>query len=365
MANPSRVTINGDQPRWLVDFGVVQGKRRRKFYRTKSEAVHALDQFEEEQSHAGDVWAQMAPGKRAKVATTLLEMSKAGVTLDEVWQFFQDHRAVRNGRKLKEVSEEFLIAKKSAGVSEKYHFELNNYLSQFQLDRETMDIADVTPAVLDAWFAGRKESPSTRQTGMNRLSALFSFCERRGYIRENPIKRLERVRVPHVKPEILSVEECQRLVKAAEKDEGMLTYVGLALFCGIRPDEALRIDQKEIDLERGIVILDAEKSKVRNRRIIELTEPAKRCIQAGGAVPAKNFKRRFNKLRKDAEIKKWPHDALRKTAASHFYNIYGIEKATEQLGHSAGVLLRVYREVVSKGETEKWLGIGDKSQGVS
>ena len=49
---------------------------------------------------------------------------------------------------------------------------------------------------------------------------------------------------------------------------------------------------------------------------------------------------------------------MRKTAACHFYNIYGLEKATEQLGHSAGVLLRVYREVVLKNETEKWLGIG-------
>jgi integrase len=212
--------------------------------------------------------------------------------------------------------------------------------------------------MIEAWLDSRKEAPATRQTGINRLSSLLSFCERRGYLKENPINRVERMRVPHVRPEILTIKDCQALVSTASKiDKGMLTYLGLALFCGIRPDEALRIERKEIDLERGLVFLDAEKSKVRNRRIIELTEPARRCIEEGGAVPKLNFQKRFRKLRKDAEIKKWPHDALRKTAASHFYNIYGIEKATEQLGHSAGVLLRVYRQLVGKEDTERWLGI--------
>jgi len=68
-----------------------------------------------------------------------------------------------------------------------------------------------------------------------------------------------------------------------------------------------------------------------------------------------NFRRRRTAIRKAAKIKHWPKDVLRHTAASHFYNIYGMDEATKQLGHSAAIMLRHYRQLVSKEETEDWL----------
>lgn len=347
---------------WEVDFGRINGRRRRRYYKTKAEATEALRLFKDEIKEAGQVWSHMAPVNREGVVRVLEAIRKSGTTLDDVWAFYRENKPGPSGELLGDTVEEFIQIKGASGISDKYREQLVVYLGQFTLGREGVDLAEITPDVLEGWFSSRKESRSTRQTGINRLSSFFSFCVRRGHIKENPCQRVERVRVPHVKPEILSVDQCQKLVDAAARtDTGMLTYLGLALFCGIRPDETLRIDRSEIDLDRGLVFLDAEKSKVRNRRIITLIEPAKRCITAGGPVPKVSFKKRFDRLRKEAGIEKWPHDALRKTAASHFYNIYGIEKATEQLGHSAGVLLRVYRELVPKEETERWLAIGRQS----
>lgn len=358
MPGPTQVTLNGSLVRWEADFGRINGKRKRRYFKTKGQAQEALRMFAEETKENGRVWAQLSPKKRASAVAILKDMSAHGVTLADVWAYYKDRHKPNSGRSLGGVRDEFLRSKEDSGVSLRYLEQLKVYLRLFCLDREEIDISDVDHLMIEEWLKSRKEAPATRQTGINRLSALFSFCIRRGYLESNPLKRVERVRVPHIDPEILTIDECQRLVNAAAKsDKGMLTYLGLALFCGIRPDEALRIDTKEIDLERGLIFLKAEKSKVRNRRIVTLTKPAIQCIQEGGAVPKKNFKRRFDKLRKDAKIEKWPHDALRKTAASHFYNVYGIEKATEQLGHSAGVLLRVYRELVSEEETKLWLAI--------
>ena len=354
-----RETItNGKHRRYEVDYGKVAGKRRRSFHRTKAEARGALALFKEDQAEAASAWAQLSARERIDTVKFFREVQAAGVTLQKVWDFYRERNAARKGVILSEAIRECLETKRAAKMSARYIAELSNYLRQFELDRERLDVADISPALLEEWFLGRKESPATRQTGINRLSALFSFCKRRGYVSENPLDRVDRVRVPNVAPEILSVDDCQALVQTAQRiDPGMLTYLGLALFCGIRPDEALRITPKDIKIDRGLVFLDAEKSKVRNRRIIELTAPAKRCLAKGGPVPAVNFKRRFNRLRREAKIQHWPHDALRKTAASHFYNVYGIDKAVEQLGHSAGVFLRVYRELASKEETARWLAI--------
>ena len=352
------VTTNKGNRRIEVDYGIVEGKRRRSFHKTKAEAKGAIAVFKEDRAESSSYWAHLTPRERIDTAKTLREIKNAGATLQGVWDFYRERQAAKTGVTLSAAINECLEAKKAAKMSARYVGELTNYLRQFELDRGHLDVADISPSMLEKWFKGRKEKPATRQTGINRLSALFSFCKRRGYLTDNPLDRVERVRVPSVKPEILTVDDCKALVAAARKDKGMLTYLGLALFCGIRPDEALRITRRDIDLERGLVFLDAEKSKVRNRRIIELTAPAKRCLEAGGAVPAKNFKRRFNRLRRDAKVKTWPHDALRKTAASHFYNIHGIEKATEQLGHSAKVHLGVYRELVTKEQTAEWLALG-------
>lgn len=353
-----KVETGKDLFRWEVDFGRTKGRRRRKYYKTKSDAEEALRQWKQEKDVASQVWAQMAPERRVGVAMVLLEMQRHGVKLADVWSDYKARHGRKVGKALGDVRDEFLAAKEAAGLSQLYLQQLKVYLRLFCLDREHIDITEIDHAAIESWLDSRKEAPATRQTGINRLSALFSFCVRRGYMTQNPIKRVERVRVPQKDPEILTVEQCRELVAAAKRiDRGMLTYLGFALFCGIRPDETLRLTRRDVNLERGLVFLQAEKAKVRNRRIVAIIDPAKRCIEGGLGVPKTNFKKRFNKLRKEAGIKYWPHDALRKTAASHFYNIYGIDKAVEQLGHSAGVFLNVYRELVSKDETEKWFSI--------
>lgn len=352
-----KVKINKTSDRYCVEFGYVKGRRRRKYYRTLTEARAAIRDHKEDRDACGQVWGQLSPETRIKVVMILQEIERANATLAEVWEFWKVNRAMRQGRMLGDVIREFLTAKAASGVSDRYAYELSNFLSQFKLDRESLDIVDVTPALIEDWLAQRNDSPATRQTGINRLSSLFAFCERRGYLKENPARRVERVRMTESDPQILTVDQCAALVEAARDDSEMLTYLGLALFCGIRPDESKRLTRAEIDLERGRVFLAASKAKVRNRRIIELTAPAKRCIAAGGEVPTLNFRRRFASLRERAKIDKWPHDVLRKTAASHFYNLYGITKATEQLGHSAGVMLRIYRELVTEEQTAAWLAI--------
>lgn len=353
-----KVTVYGGKSRWEVDYGKIDGKRKRAYFTRKAEAEGAWKDFHDEKEGYGNVWAQLGVHKRVAVARALERIEKAGTTIEELLEFWETHRADRAGETLLECVDEFTAAREGSGLSKSYLDQLRAYLRKFAVDREKLDVSEITPSMLDKWFSSRKESTWTRQTGVGYLSALFEFCVRRGYLDRNPAKRIERVRLAPVKREMLTADECQRLVVAAyNTDRGLLTYLGLALFCGIRPEEAKRITGKDIDLERGVVTIEAAKSKVRNIRFVDLTEPAKHCLRAGKRFKKTNFRRRFDALRAAAGIKHWPHDVMRKTAASHFYNLYGIDKATEQLGHSAGMMLRVYRNLVTEAETVVWVQI--------
>ena len=136
----------------------------------------------------------------------------------------------------------------------------------------------------------------------------------------------------------------------------------LALFQGIRPEECNRLKVEDIDLKRKQITVSGKAAKTRNRRIVPLLPPAlailETCSQKTWFNFQENFRRRRTAIRQAAGLTEWPKDVLRHTAASHFYNIYGMDEATKALGHSAAIMLRHYRKMQSKEESEEWLKIG-------
>ena len=71
--------------------------------------------------------------------------------------------------------------------------------------------------------------------------------------------------------------------------------------------------------------------------------------------PLKSLRERFEKVRSDAGVKKWPNNAMRHTAASHWLNYYQDEgKAALHLGNSPTMLHRHYKALVTEKESEKF-----------
>ena len=163
-----------------------------------------------------------------------------------------------------------------------------------------------------------------------RASVFFSWAKRQGFINQNPLDRLEVVKLDQAEPEILNVSQCKRLIQASvEHDPMFLPYFALALFQGIRPEECSRLKAKDIDLEREQITVSGAAAKTRNRRIVPLLPPTlsilSECPKTRWFDWQTNFRRRRDALRRAAKLSKWPQDVLRDTAASHFYNIYGMD----------------------------------------
>ncbi|MFL2920969.1 MAG: tyrosine-type recombinase/integrase [Limisphaerales bacterium] len=149
-------------------------------------------------------------------------------------------------------------------------------------------------------------------------------------------------------------------IKASRQiDEDFLPYLALSLFEGIRPEECNRIAIEDIDLKRKQVTVSSRAAKTRNRRIVPMLLPAftilRNTPESRWLSWRTNFRRRRNAIRREAKIHEWPKDVLRHTAATHFYNLYGMNEATKALGHSSAIMLRHYRQIQSKEETQAWL----------
>jgi integrase len=258
-----------------------------------------------------------------------------------------------------------ITAKTVANCRPRYVDSLKSYLSAFIRGRETKEISSIDVFTIEAWFAGRKEGLSTMKSNVGRLSALFSFAERRGWIVSNPCKFLEKTKVDRKPPRILSVEESARLTEFVRtKKPHQLAFFALALYAGVRPEEIEKLSWDAIDFDRGICIVDAAASKVRRRRIVSLQPKALMLLnegkKSGALLPVKRQTRRryLSHACIALGLPSWPQDCLRHTAASYLLAQHqDAGKVAMWLGNSPRILLQHYIELAPKDHATEFFKI--------
>jgi len=183
------------------------------------------------------------------------------------------------------------------------------------------------------------ECADTRQTWLNRLSALFSFCVRRGYIGANPCDRVERVTVDRKPPFILTPAQSRTLYAATPVV--MRPYVVLGLYGGLRPEEIPRLDWSNLDLAAGTVLVTGKR---RTRRVtlepIAVKLLLEHPLRCGPVCPSNSTVDRWRGRAKALlGLKQWPQDLLRHTAASYLLTLQqDAGKVATRLGNSVKVL---------------------------
>jgi site-specific recombinase XerD len=353
-----RTKRNGGKEVWELDIGLVDGRRRRLFFKTEKAAKLKSAEIKSDFEAAGRRWTNGGTSQKAKLIHILEEISERGLTLDQVWDAYKSGKIAQHhsGKKLSEAIDEVLSVKTASNLRPKYLYELKRYLKLFARGKESMDAGQLGVTEIEAWFTERNESPSARIGNLGKLSALFDHCWRRGYIKENPCLRVEK---PHVEigvPKVFSVEQCDRLMNTAWKtDKKIIPELALGLFAGVRPTEIARLNWDKIDLKRKLLTVDAAASKVRHRRLVSLQPACVAWLKLGGQLPSTiNHRRRMDDLKKAAQLEDWPQDVLRHTAASHLVALCGARTAAEMLGHSETMLFKHYRELVQPKETKRF-----------
>jgi integrase len=278
----------------------------------------------------------------------------------EKWLYRQDSERMVT---LAEAIRLCVEAKKFANRRPRYVESLRQYLTLFARGRETINIRRVNIRIIEDWFATRNESPTTRASNVGRLSALLSFSYRRGWIRENPCFRLERISIEQRPPRILSVDECRTLLTFCfHKKPVALAFLALCLFGGLRPEECKNISWS--DVRDGHVHVSAAASKVRRRRIVRLEPVAvrwlKKAHELNSTLPVSRIThRRYIRAFRDAlKLVQWPQDCLRHTCASYWLSYReDVAFVSYMLGNSPAILLRHYRELVPKSEAERFFAL--------
>ncbi len=350
---------------WCVDAHLATG-RTRQFFGSKRAAEQAASALRAD-VNAGAAWATLSDRERAVLAALAKEAEVEGTTLSEV--FAEWRQMKRDQPKVESIPLGKAIAlccqeKAASGRRGVYVENLRQQLGRFAKGREETSISAVGQSAIREWLAP-VENLGSRATWLNRLSALFSWARRAGYVTANPCESIERVRIETNPVECLTVDQCRDLLEwtRAERPRYLALLV-LELLCGLRPDEAEKIVWTDVDLGGGTVTIDASKTKVRTRRIVQFTDSAKawmveaKRLRSELPVTDVSGRRHTRAMRERLRLKAWPVKLLRKTAASYLMAAWqDAGRVADQLGHSPGVLLKNYRALVKREEAERWLAI--------
>ena len=323
----------------------------RRFFHSQEEAQRFHDSLQLESALGETWWLSLPPTDRAKAIATLGEIHKAGADLDTVWSHWKSTVGTARRMTLRKAADEFLLSRERGrrvveGTLVQYRSMLRRLCS---IAGDDCPVALLTHDQLLAYCSA--DVPVTSRNRMLLVHAFISWCLKREYILRNPMRAIERPKVEHAPPQILTPREALNLCHACFEHTPRLSgWLVLGLWFGCRPMESSRADWSCTETEP---LLTLDFTKLRHRRLVEPNGHAWAWLHAAGEAGAelpltpKQVARLCLKLARVVGWDKWRRDILRHTCASYWLGATNdAALVSSQLGNSREVLYRHYRELV-------------------
>jgi integrase len=357
------------------------GKRCRKFFADEADARrHArlvATKIENQERQALTV----TPSDARMFASAVSELRPLGLALDsavreiiaarkivgeypllQALQFWQRHHdSAIPDKRVADVVDELVNGLRKDGRSKAHVVEMSRVLRAFA-ERFRCDIGNITTSDVDAYLRALDVSPASRNIYRRKLVVLFNYARRVGYLPDKTTAATKSAKAKEHEREIEihSAAEMSQLLEHAS--DSLRPFLVLTGFCGLRPAEALRLDWKEIDFERGTILVSAGKSKTQSRRFAPLPDNAAAWLRplaqpAGkvvGIVSIVNALQRLG-LRSRVQMKR---NALRHSFCSYRLTLtQNANQTALEAGHTADVLFRHYRQLATEAEAQRWFSI--------
>jgi integrase len=296
------------------------------------------------------------------------KLAKHGKTINHATDFYLDHleRVRRHGITVAKLAQELLDAKRKDGRSAIYLRDLRNILLGPDAEHRSLfarafghrAIAGIEVDELDNWLRDLPGSPKTRMNFRANIGVLFSYAKKRRILDSNPILQTEKPKLPDTPPEILTVEELQALLDAAQHAPDVLPMLAIGGFAGLRDAEIKRLDWSEVNLARAFIEIKAGKAKSARRRIVPMQPNLAAWLrpysEKTGRVVPRGYRGSIDRVRKAARLTTWKKNSLRHSFASYrLAATHDAPRVASELGHtSPQMLYSTYRELVLPEEAE-------------
>lgn len=404
------------------------GRIRKRFKELKAAKTFAREQFRG-MGERGKAFFRLDTQKQNDVTSLVPVLEKSGESIDDLKDFIL--KLERVGLSLSELSEGLQQLKANElGLKRAVEFGVEHLVSEkedrtfsdvseelISLKEERVSKGDLRPVSLEDfsyrarkmskefgevtlellsrnrvidWIKGLGRSGRTNENYRRVCVEVFNYAMNEGYVKFSPLAELRGQRKKALTGslmnsgniEVLKVDEAKRILKSAMElsELGLLGYVILTLFCGVRAEEAKGLEWKDVndDLNEPFLTVSAKIAKKRRIRNVEIPPNAVLWLslikdRSGKIVEFRDknqFDTMFRKMREHAGFKKkgddghwvstWNNNAIRHSFGTYHFALYGDPiKTAVQMGHVGGdqVLFDHYRALATKEQGEAFFSI--------
>ena len=380
-------TNRGGSESWRVAGITRTGRRIRENYNDANSARCRQAELEAEYlARAGENTALRSTRLsevQARIAESVFPMLDRDDDLLVAVNFWRQHRhqhAEVESPRMDDAIEQYVAWLAAAPFRDATKRHWRTRMNVFKNGVPNVHVSDVTPEVLENYLATRNTSSGGKDTDRRAISRFFSWCiERpRRWVVTNPARevKIDRGEIPP--PEVLAVEDCEKLFRAAENYKAglLVPYVAVCLIAGLRPDEAKRLAWSQVNLADKEIRLESNQTKTKTARVVAIHPALAEWLEPHQGKPffPVNWRKEFDAVKAAAGFtgrknpdgadtgKPFPHDVMRHTAISHFFRDCGSYGLTaEQFGNSEAIIKKHYQGRVSSADTKNFYSIKPKA----
>ena len=363
-----RVYASG-QVGFLVDLGLLDGKRNRHSFQTKEEADTFADQKRVERLNEGTSALSLPQEVRQDAAKASLILAPHGVTLLEAATHYVKHvLAFKTAPLLGDIVKQIIADAEKHQRRDRTIAELKFRLEQFSQGFPEARLSDITVAQIEDWLDEEDWSARSRINYLTKISQLYNYALSHKWVDANLAERIKRPTAEDKEPGIFSLEQAENLLEHSH-EFGLLPYISIGLFAGLRSAELMRLDWEAVKVKERSIIVGPKVAKKRSRRVVEMGEALEAWLkicqkEAGPIVSGEGFRENMEKLRAAANIGKWVNNGLRHSFGSYHLAAFGDQvKTAAQMGHrDASVIHNHYKALVLKKDAEKYWQLTPKAE---
>jgi integrase len=343
----------------------INGKRVRAFYKTRAEAEAGLVKYKSRIRQEGQAGLALRDSDRHLTSRCLSLLEPyPGHSLLDATKFYVAHlEATAKSITLDALLARFLESKRRARLSARHLEDLQQRLGRFVRDFGATGVRTITAAQIGDWLHGLGVAPQTFNNYHANLHTFFGYALDHDYTSSNPVEKVQETKVVEGGIRVFDPDALAQLLEAA--DARLVVPMAIGAFAGLRTAEILRLHWSWIDLERGLIHVNADIAKRSKRRLVSITENLKAWLSpyarnSGRVYPVgfRSYHKEINKLCFRLSVG-WVDNGLRHSYAS--YHLAKHEDAPAlalQMGETdVRTIFDHYREVVTPQAAERYWAI--------
>ncbi len=362
-------THRSGKTHWRFAWYSPDGKRR---YTTKANQKQALISARDKAREINNQSYKLSelPQDTLRLVRDFLELSPTQDDLSLLRKWKSQKTSI-----LQEVVEEYLEAKRSAGISEIYLMRLSQTLRKLVEELPEKTLQRVNLSTLEEWFLENygEKAAKTRNNIRGTLVSFWKWARMRDLISDaiTVPERLPTAKVKRKPPPTLPPEQGADLLKHCPPE-----YLPWLIMCGwgaCRTEEVcphpkstkLPLAWEDFHWQKGVVIVRPETSKMGEKRIVPLNPVIESWLKdhAGRGpivtVPPPSYSGGERSITSQLGklIGGWKRNALRNSYISYRGAQIGLAKTAMEAGNSESECRRSYNDAVLELDAKKWFSL--------